>query len=68
MQATSGRAPPAAKDGDAVSLGGRASTDAATARDVGPPSRVTGPHRRRRAGVWEATVAGPERLDLGGSL
>ena len=36
------------------------STDAAPAGDVGPPSSVTGPYRRRRAGLWGATTVGPE--------
>ena len=53
------RAPRAAKDGDAVSLGGGRSTDAATAGDGRGRSSATGPHRRRRAGLWEAVGGSP---------
>ena len=53
------RAPRAAKDGDAVSLGGGRSTDAATAGDGRGRSSATGPHRRRRAGLWEAVEGSP---------
>ena len=51
-----------------MSLGGGRSTDAATVGDVGPPSMITDPYRRRRAGLWGAVEGSPGSVDLGGSL
>ena len=59
LQAASGHAAPVANDADAVSLAGGRPTNAAPVRHDAPPSRVTGPHRRRRAGLWEAVGGAP---------